>query len=429
MRDALGYALRFRMDQQEPVLRRLHAHQELFLEFRPGLARACRAPAELKSSSRSAARFPTRSSPRRIEPPKTDGTGDIRDNLRAGAAAPRRGRLDGQGRQAGRRADGQPLAFEIPARRSPTFERVVAAVRAEPGARSASTMNVRTVDPAQYQNRMRQFRLRHDGGRAGPSRSRPATSSAITGARRAADEPGSQNFIGIKSKAVDALVDLIITRRTAPSLVDRTPCARSRAAVGLLRHSELASDLFPRRATGTSSACPKIPPPYALGARHLVGRSRPSQDVEPKKRREPKHAARERIACSPTSLRRLLLIIPTLFGIMLVNFVIVQAAPGGPVEQMHRASITGHGDRRPTARVGGAAGGETGAGRARQRDAARLSRRARPRSRLHRAAQASSSASTSRRCERFVHHDEATICRFDFGTSFFQRPAGDRADR
>ena len=33
-------------------------------------------------------------------------------------------------------------------------------------------------------------------------------------------------------------------------------------------------------------------------------------------------------------LRRLLLMIPTLFGIMLLNFVIVQAAPGGPVEQM-----------------------------------------------------------------------------------------------
>ena len=32
-------------------------------------------------------------------------------------------------------------------------------------------------------------------------------------------------------------------------------------------------------------------------------------------------------------IRRLLLIIPTLFGIMVVNFVIVQAAPGGPVEQ------------------------------------------------------------------------------------------------
>jgi len=33
-------------------------------------------------------------------------------------------------------------------------------------------------------------------------------------------------------------------------------------------------------------------------------------------------------------LRRLLLIVPTLFGIMVINFIIVQAAPGGPVEQM-----------------------------------------------------------------------------------------------
>jgi len=33
-------------------------------------------------------------------------------------------------------------------------------------------------------------------------------------------------------------------------------------------------------------------------------------------------------------IRRLLLVIPTLFGIMLVNFVIVQAAPGGPIDEV-----------------------------------------------------------------------------------------------
>ena len=32
--------------------------------------------------------------------------------------------------------------------------------------------------------------------------------------------------------------------------------------------------------------------------------------------------------------RRILLMIPTLFAIMVVNFFIVQAAPGGPVQQM-----------------------------------------------------------------------------------------------
>jgi microcin C transport system permease protein len=33
-------------------------------------------------------------------------------------------------------------------------------------------------------------------------------------------------------------------------------------------------------------------------------------------------------------IRRLLLIIPTLFGIMVINFVVIQAAPGGPIEQV-----------------------------------------------------------------------------------------------
>jgi ABC-type microcin C transport system permease subunit YejB len=39
-------------------------------------------------------------------------------------------------------------------------------------------------------------------------------------------------------------------------------------------------------------------------------------------------------------LRRLLLIVPTLFGIMVINFVVVQFVPGGPVEQMI-AKLTG----------------------------------------------------------------------------------------
>ena len=42
-------------------------------------------------------------------------------------------------------------------------------------------------------------------------------------------------------------------------------------------------------------------------------------------------------------LRRLLLIIPTLIGIMLINFALVQFVPGGPVEQAI-ARIQGGGD-------------------------------------------------------------------------------------
>jgi microcin C transport system permease protein len=55
-------------------------------------------------------------------------------------------------------------------------------------------------------------------------------------------------------------------------------------------------------------------------------------------------------------LRRLLLIIPTLFGIMVVNFMIVQAAPGGPVDQMI-AKLQGH-NINSTARISGSSSGD-----------------------------------------------------------------------
>ncbi|WP_334146902.1 microcin C ABC transporter permease YejB [Hyphomicrobium sp.] len=59
-------------------------------------------------------------------------------------------------------------------------------------------------------------------------------------------------------------------------------------------------------------------------------------------------------------LKRLLLIIPTMLGIMLISFVIVQFAPGGPVEQMI-AKLTGS-DSSISDRLGGGARDTMGGG-------------------------------------------------------------------
>ena len=59
-------------------------------------------------------------------------------------------------------------------------------------------------------------------------------------------------------------------------------------------------------------------------------------------------------------VRRLMLIVPTLFGIMVINFVVVQFAPGGPVEQVIAqlsGTVVG-----ATARIGGTSGAEVGTG-------------------------------------------------------------------
>jgi microcin C transport system permease protein len=55
-------------------------------------------------------------------------------------------------------------------------------------------------------------------------------------------------------------------------------------------------------------------------------------------------------------LRRLALLVPTLFGIILINFAIVQFAPGGPVEQM-LAELRGQGGS-AVGRLSGEGGGE-----------------------------------------------------------------------
>ena len=117
--------------------------------------------------------------------------------------------------------------------------------------------------------------------------------------------------------------------------------------------------------------------------------------------------------------RRLLLIVPTLLGIMVVNFVIVQAAPGGPVEQTI-ARLRGHAVA-ATARVGGAPGGETAAAAA-------------PTDKYHGAR--GLDPELIRQLERQYGFDQPPATRFlhmmrnylvfDFGTSFFQdRPVID----
>ncbi len=58
-------------------------------------------------------------------------------------------------------------------------------------------------------------------------------------------------------------------------------------------------------------------------------------------------------------IKRLLLMIPTLFGIMLLSFAIIQFAPGGPVERMI-AKLSGQ-DVSATSRIGGE-GGDFGGG-------------------------------------------------------------------
>jgi microcin C transport system permease protein len=116
--------------------------------------------------------------------------------------------------------------------------------------------------------------------------------------------------------------------------------------------------------------------------------------------------------------RRLLLIIPTLFGIMIINFFIIQAAPGGPVELMI-ARLKGTAVE-ATARVSGSSQGET--------PGARLVQGSEVTSK-YRGARGIDPA-LIRQLEKQYGFDQPPVQRFfhmiknylvlDFGTSFFQ---------
>ena len=88
-------------------------------------------------------------------------------------------------------------------------------------------------------------------------------------------------------------------------------------------------------------------------------------------------------------LRRILLMIPTMIGIMVISFAVVQFAPGGPVERII-AQLQGT-DVSATARISGGGGDFAGAGRhgaapAATRAQLEISRRAGARPGIHQAA-------------------------------------------
>ena len=153
------------------------------------------------------------------EPPKTDGTGRIRSNLRQGDRLLKEAGwvIDG-----GRRIHaetGKPLEFEI-LLINPAFERV-----SLPFAKNLQRLGVearvRTVDSAQYVRRLETFDFDVIVFGFGQSMS-PGNEQRYFWSSAAADRPGSRNFIGLQDPVVDELVEAVIAAPDRESLVVHT---------------------------------------------------------------------------------------------------------------------------------------------------------------------------------------------------------------
>jgi microcin C transport system substrate-binding protein len=149
-------------------------------------------------------------------PPKTDGSGNARDNLSKAAAL-----LEEAGWKVenGRRVkDGRPFELEL-LLDDPATERI-ALPFAQNLDRIGVKATVRVVDSAQYESRMEEFDFDMTSKIWGQSNS-PGNEQREFWGSDAAETPGSENVIGIKNPAVDQLIDSIVTAQSREDLIIR----------------------------------------------------------------------------------------------------------------------------------------------------------------------------------------------------------------
>jgi microcin C transport system substrate-binding protein len=113
----------------------------------------------------------------------------------------------------------EPMTIEFLSE-SPTFERVILFYKPALE-RLGVTVTARTVDDAQYENRLRSWDYDAVIGSWGQSLS-PGNEQLGFWGSAAADQPGSRNLIGIKDPAIDALIQRVIFAKNRSELVAAT---------------------------------------------------------------------------------------------------------------------------------------------------------------------------------------------------------------
>lgn len=217
VRAALSYALDFEWSNRT-LFYNAYKRTRSYFDNSDLAAQGTPSPQELKLLEPWRGKIPDEVFTKEYDPPKTDGSGNIRDNLRVALRLLKEagykvenGVMTGPG--------GQRLAFEI-LLDNPQFERVTLPY-VENLKRLGVAARVRTVDPAQYQKRMDEYDFDMTVA-VFPESDSPGNEQRSYWTSQAADVRGGDNLIGVKDPAVDAIVDLIVGAPDRESLVMRT---------------------------------------------------------------------------------------------------------------------------------------------------------------------------------------------------------------
>jgi microcin C transport system substrate-binding protein len=216
---------------------------------------------ELKILDKFRGQIPDRVFTTEYNPPKYDGSGNIRDGLRAALKLLKEAGWTFKGEKLVNDETGQPFEFEI-LLDNPQFERIVLPFTKNLE-RMGITARVRTVDPSQYQKRMDTFDYDMTVA-VFPESLSPGNEQREYWGSAAADEEGSRNLLGIKSKVIDELVEELVRAPDRPRLIAQTHALDRVLQYGyyLIPHFHIAKF---RVALWDKFRRPAVSPKYAIG--------------------------------------------------------------------------------------------------------------------------------------------------------------------
>ncbi|MDO8330817.1 MAG: extracellular solute-binding protein [Fluviicoccus sp.] len=217
VRQALAYAFDFEWSNRN-LFFNAYSRSQSYFDNSELAAKGLPSPAELALLNPFKAQLPPEVFTTPYQAPKSDGSGNVRANL---MAAQKLLQSAGWNIRDGKlvNAKNEPFKFEI-LLVQPEFVRIV-----EPFVKNLSRLgievSIRPVDSSQYINREREFDF--DMVVEGFAQSlSPGNEQRGYWGSQSAGIPGSHNLSGIKSAAVDALVDRIVGARTREELVTAT---------------------------------------------------------------------------------------------------------------------------------------------------------------------------------------------------------------
>jgi peptide/nickel transport system substrate-binding protein len=152
----------------------------------------------------------------RWSPPATDGSGRDREALRRALALFRDAGYELAGTVLRRRGSGEPLSFEILV--SDRDQERLALAFVQMLGRAGIVPHIRMVDAVQYDQRKIEFDFDMIQNRWDESLS-PGNEQAFYWGSAAADEPGTRNYMGIRSPAADAMIAALLAARERPEFV------------------------------------------------------------------------------------------------------------------------------------------------------------------------------------------------------------------